>query len=178
MAEEINLETYTQYINGNIEAFDKIVLKYKNNLISFILRYVKDYYVAEDISQDVFAYIYVYRKNYNLKYSFKTYLFTIAKNKSIDYLRKKKDLINISDVQIQDTKNIEDELLIKESDKETINLLKKLRKDQEIVLYLADIEQLPYKEIAKITKKTVSNVKVTVFRARNSLKEIIGKREE
>lgn len=177
MAQEIDLDTYRKYMNGDIEAFDKIVLKYKDNLINFILRYVKDYYAAEDISQDVFAAIYVYRKKYNFKYSFKTYLFTIAKNKSIDYLRKKKEYVNISDIQLQDTSNVDDEILTKESNAEAIALLRNLKKDQEVVLYLADIEQLPYKDIAKITKKTVNNVKVTVFRARKSLKEIISKRE-
>ena len=177
MAEEISKEMYQEFLDGNMEVFDKIVLTFKDDLINFIKRYVKDYYVAEDISQDVFANIYVYRHKYNSKYSFKTYLYTIAKNKSIDYLRKKKDVVDISELQIQSSwKNIEDEVIEKESENESLQLLKKLKKEQEVVLYLADIEQMPYKDIAKITRKTVNNVKVTVHRARKSLKEIINER--
>ena len=72
--------------------------------------------------------------------------------------------------------NVEDEVIEKENNDESLQLLKKLKKEQEVVLYLADIEQMPYKDIAKITKKTVNNVKVTVHRARKSLKEIMNER--
>ena len=104
MAQEITKEMYQEFLNGNMGVFDEIVLTFKDSLINFIKRYVKDYYIAEDISQDVFATIYVYRDKYNSKYSFKTYLFAIAKNKSIDYLRKKKDVVDISELQIKSSR--------------------------------------------------------------------------
>lgn len=42
---------------------------------------------------EVFAHIYVYKEDYNLKYSFKTYIFTIGRNKAIDYVRKQSRVV-------------------------------------------------------------------------------------
>lgn len=50
---------YQDFLEGNIRAFDEIVYTYKNGLIAFITRYVKDIEIAEDISQEVFVDIYI-----------------------------------------------------------------------------------------------------------------------
>ena len=50
---------YKDFVEGNINAFESLVLSHKDNLIYFISRYTKDLYIAEDIAQDVFAYIYI-----------------------------------------------------------------------------------------------------------------------
>ena len=64
---------YNNFLKGDMDSFKCLILKYKNNLIYFLLKYVKDMQIAEDISQDVFVYILVNKKKYNFKYSFKTY---------------------------------------------------------------------------------------------------------
>ena len=48
---------YKEFLKGNEEAFNQIIKKYKNNLIYFISRYVKNLDIAEDIFQDVIIYI-------------------------------------------------------------------------------------------------------------------------
>ena len=70
---------YEEFLKGNEEGFNKLVYKYKNNVIYFITRYVKNLDVAEDIFQDVILYILENKEKYNSKYSFKTYLYMIAK---------------------------------------------------------------------------------------------------
>ena len=77
-----------EFQNGNEESFEKLIIKYRNSAVYFSSRYTMDKYIAEDIVQEAFAYIYVYKDKYNEKYAFKTYLFTIIRNKSIDYIRK------------------------------------------------------------------------------------------
>lgn len=168
---------YQDFLNGNIRAFDEIVYTYKNGLIAFIARYVKDLEIAEDISQEVFVDIYINKEKYNFKFSLKTYLYTIGKYKAIDYLKKMKIYETLDNLQLVNEKNTEDEILLYESNVNVINTLKKLKKNYEIAVYLADIENLSYKEIAKITKSTVPQVKVTIHRARKALKRIIEKEE-
>ena len=50
-------ELYKEFLNGNEEAFNNIIRKYRKPLISFISRLVKSVEVAEDIAQDTFVYV-------------------------------------------------------------------------------------------------------------------------
>ena len=168
---------YQDFLDGNMKDFDEIVYTYKNGLIAFIARYVKDIEIAEDISQEVFVDIYINKEKYNFKFSLKTYLYTIGKHKAIDYLKKMKSHETIENLEIINKKNTEDEILLYESNLNVVNTLKKLKKNYEIAVYLADIENLSYKEIARITNSTIPQVKVTIYRARKALKKIIEKEE-
>lgn len=82
-------------------SFDKLILKHKENLLYFILKFVKKYDIAEDIFNDVIVYILSKPEYYNFEYSFKTYLYMIAKSKSINYIKnkeKEKIIENIDDI--------------------------------------------------------------------------------
>lgn len=168
---------YQDFLNGNIRAFEEIVCTYKNGLISFIARYINDIELAEDISQEVFVDLYIHKEKYNFKFSLKTYLYTIGKYKALDYLKKMKPYETIENLEIASEKNIEDEIILYESNVNVINTLKKLKKNYEVILYLADIENLSYKEISKIMQSTIPQVKVTLHRARKAFKKIIEKEE-
>ena len=87
-------ELYNEFLNGNKEALNKILEKYKNNLIYFISRYTKNIEASEDIFQDVVVYILEKKEIYNQKYSLKTYLYTIAKSRAINYIKKEKNYTN------------------------------------------------------------------------------------
>ena len=80
---EEDKKLYKEYLNGNEEAFNKIVNKYKTNLIYFISTYVKDLDVAEDIFQDSIIYIIENKEKYDNKYSLKAYLYLIAKSRAL-----------------------------------------------------------------------------------------------
>ena len=83
---------YQKYLNGDNKAFEELVTKYKDNIIYFISRYTKNTEIAEDISQDVFVYILLNKEQYDFKYSFKTYLYMIAKCRAINYIKREKKL--------------------------------------------------------------------------------------
>ena len=65
-------ELYKKNLDGDKKAFEKLVLKYKKQIIFFISRYTKNTVIAEDISQDVFVYLLLNKKQFNFQYSFKT----------------------------------------------------------------------------------------------------------
>ena len=88
---------YKKFLSGNEEAFDKLIIKYKNNLIYFITRYVKSLEIAEDIFQDVVLYILENKEKYDFKYSFKTYLYMIAKSRAINYVKKTSKIVELDD---------------------------------------------------------------------------------
>ena len=64
---------YRNFLNGDKKSLEKIVFKYKNNLVYFIFKYVKDKDVAEDIFQDIIVYLIEKKEIYDFKYSLKTF---------------------------------------------------------------------------------------------------------
>lgn len=165
---------YKSFLQGDIDAFESLVLKYKDNLIYFITRYTRDIFIAEDIAQDVFAYIYVEKEKYDFKYSFKTFIFTLGKNKAIDYIRKE-SRIDLSPFDndyeiISDEEGLEEKIIRDEEGKLLIRNLKELKAEYGSAVYLADIEGLSYKEIGKILGRTLPQTKVLIHRARKSLR--------
>ena len=96
---EEDKKLYNKFLNGEKSALDLLISKYKNNVIYFISRYVKNVDIAEDIFQDVILYILENKENYKFNYSFKTYLYIIAKSKALNYVKKNEmQFINLSNI--------------------------------------------------------------------------------
>ena len=162
---------YNNFLNGNMEDFKKLVLKYKNNLIYFLLKYVKDIEIAEDISQDVFVYILINRKRYNFKYSFKAYLFLIGKSRALNYLKreqKKKDIIQ--NIKVEAEPSLEKYILKNETNEKLVEEIKNLKADYRDVIYLTNFENLSYRETGKILGKTEKQIKSILYNAKQTLK--------
>ena len=85
-------EAYMRFLSGEMDAFEIIVKELQMPLIHFINRYIGNTSIAEDLAEDVFVEILLHRDRYNFKVKLKTYLFTIARNTAIDYIRKNKRL--------------------------------------------------------------------------------------
>lgn len=174
---------YNEFLEGNINSFEEIVINHKDNLIYFISRFTGgDMFIAEDIAQDVFAYIYVYKEKYDFNYSFKTFIYTLGKNKAIDQIRKlsKSKLMNFdseTDYLFPDGESIEEKVIRDEETRNVLNSLKKLKPDYERALYLLAFENFSYNDIGKILGKTLPQTKVLIHRARKSLKSIMEKGE-
>ena len=82
---------YKDFLLGNKEAFNELIIRYRKLLTDFIMYYIKNNDIAEDIAQDSFLYMIINKKEYDFKYSFKTYLYTIAKSRTLNYLKKRKE---------------------------------------------------------------------------------------
>ena len=78
---------YRRFLDGDKEAFGKIIDIYRESLIFFINRTVNNLDTAEDIAADSFAELIIHKNRFNFKSSLKTYLFTIARNKAISHIR-------------------------------------------------------------------------------------------
>lgn len=160
-----------KFKEGNEGCFEELIIKYRNAAVRFAAQYTKDEYIAEDIAQESFAYLYVYKDKYNEKYSFKTYLFTIIKNKSIDYYRKiMKEKYRQSSCDLSSFDTPEEITLKNERKNLVINNINKLKKDYKTAVYLIDYEEFSYKEAGKIMGKNMAQMKILVYRARKKLK--------
>ena len=168
-------ELYRKYLDGDQKSFEELVLRYKNQIIFFISRYTKNTAVAEDISQDVFVYLLLNKEQYDFKYSFKTYLYMIAKCRAINYIKKEKKVIKILEYEnlcIED--NDLEEIVFKNSENQKIRkIIKKLKPEYQEIIYLTIFEGFKYKEVARIMDKSIAQVKGLLHRAKKKLKELL-----
>ena len=173
MQEETDKELYKEYLKGNKQAFEKLVIRHKDHIIYFISRYTKNTDIAEDISQDVFVYLLLHKEQYDFKYSFKTYLYMIAKCRALNYLKSEKKVLLITDYNNLYIENNDLEEIVYKNQKSNYirKVINKLKPDYQAVICLASIEGFKYKEIAKIMGKNVGQVKVMLNRAKKKLKE-------
>ncbi|MFZ5989497.1 MAG: RNA polymerase sigma factor [Bacillota bacterium] len=159
---------------GDSESFEKLIVKHREGAVNFARRYLHDSYTAEDIVQESFADIFVYRDRYRDNFSFKTYLFTIIKNKCIDYIRKK-HAVPLEEVQTGNCESPEQIVLGNEQRNYIRRMINRLKEDYRTVLYLLEYEDFSYEEIARIMGKNLGQVKILIFRARQKLKTILEK---
>ena len=121
---------YRKYVNGDDSAFEEIVRIYYDGLILFINGYLHSVTDAEDVASECLLFIAVHKKKFNFKNSLKTYLYTIARSKSLNFLkqRKRKQTENIEDYKSLTSSDLFlDELVVKkENFKELYEAINKL----------------------------------------------------
>ena len=177
MEEKTDKQLYKEFLEGNQKSFEELVIRHKDNIIYFLQRYIKNIDIAEDLAQDVFVYILMYREKYDFKYSLKTYLYMIGKSKALNYLKREKKLSNLDENQFADVQELEEKVFYNERARHIKETIKKLKPEYQSAIFLADIEELTYKEISKIMNKNIGQVKILVYRARKALTEIVRKEE-
>lgn len=176
-------------LGGDEKAYKKLVDKYERALYFHILKMVKDKEQVEDLVQEAFVKAFDNLNTYSTTYAFSTWLYRIATNHTIDYLRKKK-LKTLSIDKPMNTREGEMEMQLPdesaETDRDIIqkqrqkivqnaidNLPEKYRK----VIELRHMEEKSYKEIADILDSPLGTVKAHIFRARELLyKELKDKK--
>ena len=82
-------------LQGNKNAFGKLVKIYQDQILYLTVDYLRNYEEAKEAAQDTFMKAYENLKQYNQKAEFKTWLYRIAINTSIDYLRKRKSMQDV-----------------------------------------------------------------------------------
>ncbi|MFA5124415.1 MAG: sigma-70 family RNA polymerase sigma factor [Patescibacteria group bacterium] len=92
MFQRIDEKSVADYLSGDEKALEELVAKYFKAVYGFIFGYVKNQDEAEDLTQVTFIKVWRGIRRFNHQKSFKVWLFTIAKNTALDYLKKKKPL--------------------------------------------------------------------------------------
>ncbi|MFQ3675884.1 MAG: sigma-70 family RNA polymerase sigma factor [Endomicrobiia bacterium] len=91
-----DIELIHQFFQGDITSFEQLVDRYQNYVYGTVMRLVMNKEDAEDLVQEIFIKAYSLLKDYNLKYEFKSWLYKVSINYTIDFLRKKKSDNNVS----------------------------------------------------------------------------------
>ena len=173
-----------EFKDGINPAFDEIVYRYKDRLVNFLFRYTGNRDDSEDLAQDAFIKLYRSKHLYQEIAKFSTWFYTIAINVAKTYIKKKSKLstLSISDYDPENDKDFDIPANVLEPDEETnarlenyyiqkaINSLDDTYKE---AIILRDIQDLDYKEIAKILDIPIGTVKSKINRGREKLKVIL-----
>lgn len=174
--EKTDLQLYKEFLSGNNEAFNLLIIKHRKKLTRFLMCYVKNIEIAEDIAQDSFLYMIIHRKDYNFKYSFRTYLYTIAKSRALNYLKKEKRKVSLDEIDYESYKsefNIEDEVVNKDSINKILSVIGELKEDYQIIIHLYYFQNFKYREISEILNISMSKTKMLLSRAKKSIKKVL-----
>jgi RNA polymerase sigma factor (sigma-70 family) len=176
-------------LSGDEKAFARLLSRYKDAIYFMLLKMVNNRSDAEDLTLEAFGKAFKNLHQYSPTYAFSTWLFKIASNNCIDFLRKKKGTyVSIENNGDQNENNETIRLKSKEPDPEE----KLIRKQKAILLQkvvrrlkpryrtlveLRYFREFSYEEIAKELYLPLGTVKAQLFRAREMLFKMIESTE-
>ena len=170
---------YRRFLEGDEAAFDAILKLYFDNLVFFINRYVHDLPAAEDLAIDALLELMVHTKRYNFSVSLKTYLFTIGRNKALTWQRRRRRAASVDPWLLSesqgDERSLEDAVLRSERERVVSAALEQLPQEMREAVHLVYFEELSYEDAARVMKKNKKQIDNLLYRAKNTLRTIIGK---
>jgi RNA polymerase sigma factor (sigma-70 family) len=173
----------TSALAGDQKAYKALFEMYRQAIFHITVKIVRNPDEANDLVQETFIKAFGSLKTYDHNYRFSTWLYKIAANSSIDYLRKRKiDSLSLDkpiptrdgDVQMEipdDSYNPEKDLRNRERIIGIEDAIASLPEKYREVIVLRHKEDRSYEEIAEVLKVPVGTVKARIFRARELLKK-------
>lgn len=174
-------------LKGDVDSFALLVNKYQDRIYSAVFNYVSNPEDAVDVSQETFVKAYSKLHSFDSASAFYTWLYRIAINTAIDYIRRKKSRPADS---LDDTKYTEsgfepvsydmtsdpETMLSRGIQKQSLrNAIHSLSEKLRNVIILHDVEGLSQEEVAEILRIPVGTVKSRVSRGRAELRYILQK---
>lgn len=178
---------FEELAKGSQEAFRALVEQYSRSVVSTCYGFLKNKADAEDAAQDVFLEIFTSIRGFRKEADLNTWIYRIAINKSIDYLRKQKRRRRISDLREFFIRKSQKKRVARSPQKELEDEERKqilqcqihsLSDNQKIALVLKHFKRLSNKEIAYIMQTSEPAVEGLLHRARDNLRRKLEKRYE
>jgi RNA polymerase sigma-70 factor (ECF subfamily) len=179
-------ETIARVLDGDYDAFEELVEKYEGRIYRHLRKMVKDNHHAQDLLQETFLSAYKGLGGFTGASSFSTWLFRIATNAALMYLRKQRPESVEYDDEIrsqtdgafaaasQEFVNTPlDILLSSEGRRKIEEAIDDLPVLYRSVIVLRDVEGFSLEEVSKIMDSSVAAIKSRLHRARNSVREAL-----
>jgi RNA polymerase sigma-70 factor (ECF subfamily) len=168
--------------NGDLEAYDQLVRLYRERIYATIYHMTANHEDANDLAQESFIKAFQALKSFKGGSSFYTWLYRIAVNKTINFLKQRKNRVQMSLNDLDFNAEHDPDLVALISDKtprreadlrelqEKLNIaLLKLSEPHRLVVVLHDVQGLSHDEIAKVMDCNIGTVRSRLFYARQQL---------
>ena len=182
MISSVNSGLIKKARRGDGRAFSMLIENHERFVFNVVYRITGNAEDARDVSQEAFIKAFKNFESYDESSAFSTWLYRIAVNTAIDYIRKRKKENSISfEDYIVDEKNqkgdsgLEEKVISKEGVKNIISAVNMLDDEFKTVVVLRDMEGMDYKEISDITGLPLGTVKSRLSRGRGKLRQMIEK---
>jgi RNA polymerase sigma-70 factor (ECF subfamily) len=170
---------------GDQSAFEYLVQKYRRPMVSFMYRMARNSAVAEDLAQEVFLRVYRSRETYEASAKFSTWLYRIATNLAVNHARDtrhERPEVQVSldepdddtgtTLELPDASlNAEQQMVRRERLLAIRRKVEALPEQQRLAVIMHKYQQMDYKQIADVLKKSESATKSLLFRAYETLRE-------
>jgi len=161
-------------LEGDAESFRLLVQRYQKPVIRMIANIINDRHICQDVAQEVFLTAYKKLSSFDpARSSFSTWLFTIARNKSINAMKKRRIPSFSNPPERMDLSNPVDSLARDELFAKLNHALEALSPGHRRALVLAEFENLPYEQIAQIEGVKIGTIKSRINRAKHRLKSVM-----
>jgi RNA polymerase sigma-70 factor, ECF subfamily len=180
-SKETDEQLVERVFNGEMQAFDLLVLRYQHRLLGLIGRLVRDPHEAEDIAQETFIKAYRALANFRGESAFYTWLYRIAINTANNYLVSRGRRPPDTDLDVDDEEEIEAQIALADHDSPEANqqrdelkraidqAIVELPEDLRTAFSLREFSGLSYEEITEIMDCPVGTVRSRIFRAREAI---------
>jgi RNA polymerase sigma-70 factor, ECF subfamily len=176
MDQKIENQIVAAVLKGDKQSYALLVEKHQSPIYNLAYRMTGSHQDAADLTQETFIRAYLYLWRYDTRKKFFTWLYTLSLNIIKNHLRKSKKQKTVAFIntnQLIDNETLKETKLI---DEQEINLaLMRLDNELRSMLIMKYQQGLSFEEIAEITGKTLSAVKMRVYRGLEKLKELISK---
>lgn len=187
-----DLEIVERAREGDEAAFTELFELYKHSLYYMILRMVNNPHDAEDLTLEAFGKAFRNIHQYRPRYAFSSWLFRIATNNCIDFIRKKRlELVNYDDVTpstlewkmrisagMSRNLDLEEGVILREDIARLKEYIGTLRDRYQELIRLRYFEEYTYEEISVALDLPLGTVKAQLFRARKCLQPLIERLQQ
>jgi RNA polymerase sigma-70 factor (ECF subfamily) len=161
-------------LEGETESFRLLVQRYQKPVIRMVANLINDRHICEDVAQEVFLAAYKKLSSFDpARSSFSTWLFTIARNKSINAMKKRRIPSTGNPPENPDFSEPVDSLIRNELFIELDEALKSLKPEHRRALVMAEFENLSYEQIAQIEGVRIGTIKSRINRAKHRLRSAL-----
>ena len=163
-----------RYLAGDTTAFDEIMIRYERQIYRVCYRFVENRDDAMDLAQEVFIKAFEHLSTFRRESSLKTWLYRIAMNHCINHVKKhSQEFVEVSEYTGKIQASTQVQLEDREQREHFRRMVKRLPPKQKAILELRINEQLSYEEIAKMSGRSVSTIKASVFFALGKLRKLL-----
>jgi RNA polymerase sigma-70 factor (ECF subfamily) len=185
VASETDADIMLRVKTGDQSAFEYLVQKYRRPMVSFMYRMARNSAAAEDLAQEVFLRVYRSRETYEASAKFTTWLYRIATNLAVNHARDSRHerpevQVSLDEpdddtgtmLELPDSSlNAEQQMVRRERMLAIRRKVEALPEQQRLAVIMHKYQQMDYKQIADVLKKSESATKSLLFRAYETLRE-------